>query len=114
MMFFVVILFVFHNKNEADYSQNSSNNVSDNYVIHNYFSFNKIILLIKNDKEKRQPQMKTGMLTVPEAPGIKNPMTEEANNILDKSAQNLEMLSTCNLFSLNGINAIHGRLSILV
>jgi hypothetical protein len=63
--------------------------------------------MIKKIEEKIVPIIKVGMVTSPEAPGMKNPTTLEANNIFDKSIKYFEIFSNCNLFNLNIVAAIY-------
>ena len=92
-----------HNIHEADYSHNSYYNVSDDKVVHNSSDFNNLTLPMKRINANTEPVINTGILTLPENPGMKNPTTDEANNILDKSAKNFEIDSIWGLLNLNGI-----------
>lgn len=101
---FINILFVLHNKHEANYSKNSGNNIDYQkfFVNIHIFSSDLNINMLKPNKivEIIDPVTKDILLTLWE---IKNPTTVDAKIIFDRSAKNFDADSVCNLFNLNGI-----------
>ncbi|MBU2580085.1 hypothetical protein KKF19_04005 [Patescibacteria group bacterium] len=103
---------MFHGPNENNGSHDTSNNISDNKIIHNYSDFNKITLNVNNPKVDTEPMVNTGILTIPEEPGMKNPTTVEANNIFAKSTKKLEIASNWDLFNRIYFNNTKPQISV--
>lgn len=90
--------FVPHYVYENNESNYTGNNICDNKTFVHVSDFNINTLIPKMPTAKAAPTIKVGILTAPVEPGIKNPTTAEANNILAMSANVLEINLTWSLF----------------